>query len=35
MSAIILHRTDPPKNMRWFYMLDVQRRARLESDAGV
>jgi predicted DNA-binding WGR domain protein len=25
MSAIILHRTDPAKNMRRFYRLDVQR----------
>jgi predicted DNA-binding WGR domain protein len=24
MTAIILHRTDPPKNMRRFYRLDVQ-----------
>jgi predicted DNA-binding WGR domain protein len=24
MSAIILHRTDPAKNMRRFYRLDVQ-----------
>jgi len=24
MSAIILHRTDPVKNMRRFYRLDVQ-----------
>ncbi len=24
MSAIILHRIDPAKNMRRFYMLDVQ-----------
>lgn len=25
MSAIILHRTNPAKNMRRFYMMDVQR----------
>jgi len=24
MNAITLHRTDPAKNMRWFYRLDVQ-----------
>lgn len=24
MSAIILHRTDPARNMRRFYRLDVQ-----------
>lgn len=24
MSAVILHRIDPVKNMRHFYMLDVQ-----------
>jgi predicted DNA-binding WGR domain protein len=25
IGAIILHRIDPAKNMRRFYMLDVQR----------
>ena len=24
MTAVTLHRTDPTRNLRWFYLVDVQ-----------